>query len=139
MVAESLRAAEVLQRHGISVEVIAQRCYIGTVCSLLLQSVAKTKKIIVADTAQYSFSNAQRLILHLLKEYPDLINSYQILAMPDIPEPTSYHLTKHFYLNAHSLVTSVCSLLEVDSSPILSDLNVPTHHDVPGPWFSGPF
>jgi hypothetical protein len=62
------------------------------------------------------------------------------LAMPDKSEPTSMALTRGFYVRAKQIVERVAGMLgrplpftEHDSA------NVAQAHDVPGPWFSGPF
>jgi hypothetical protein len=62
------------------------------------------------------------------------------LAMPDKSEPTSMALTRGFYVRAQQIVERVAGMLgrplpftEHDSA------NVAQAHDVPGPWFSGPF
>ena len=61
-------------------------------------------------------------------------------AMPDIPEPASFGLTKGFYVGSEQIVTEVCKMLGRFDLDILSDApkeHVP--HDVPGDWFKGPF
>ena len=60
------------------------------------------------------------------------------LAMPDVPEPTSYGLTKNFYVRANNIVDEVLKTLHVKKKKNLN-LKEPFPHDVPGEWFKGPF
>jgi len=61
------------------------------------------------------------------------------LAMPDVPEPTSYALTKGFYVRSGNIVNKILQML--DKAPIELDVELPepNPHDVPGAWFKGPF
>ena len=61
------------------------------------------------------------------------------LAMPDVPEPTSYSLTKGFYIRAADIVEKVMNMMERDTSQVRKDLIEPMPHDIPGEWFEGPF
>ena len=61
------------------------------------------------------------------------------LAMPDVPEPTSYALTKGFYVRAADICEKVLIMMEKEASGIRPELPEPTPHDVPGDWFKGPF
>jgi pyruvate dehydrogenase E1 component beta subunit len=61
------------------------------------------------------------------------------LAMPDVPEPTSYALTKSFYIRSKNIAEKVMMMMDRDSSSIGDLLIEPEPHDVPGKWFKGPF
>ena len=58
--------------------------------------------------------------------------------MPNVPEPTSYGLTKNFYVRAIKISDEVLKMLNVKKNKELI-LKEPTPHDVPGNWFKGPF
>ena len=57
--------------------------------------------------------------------------------MPNVPEPTSFGLTKNFYVRANKIVQEVLNILSVKNNKIV--LKEPIPHDVPGDWFKGPF
>ena len=61
-----------------------------------------------------------------------------ILAMPDVPEPTSYALTKNFYIRAADIANKVLKMLGIDNFNLYKDIPEPNPHDVPGEWFKGP-
>ena len=64
-----------------------------------------------------------------MKEY--LVN----LNLPDIPSPTSYHLSKYFYNNLEDICKKIGNLFN-------KKIKLPknTHkHDIPDPDFRGPF
>jgi pyruvate dehydrogenase E1 component beta subunit len=58
------------------------------------------------------------------------------MNVPDIPEPTSYGLTKFYYNDSNDILEKVLSIFskKIDKSKKSLD-----HHDVPGSWFKGPF
>ena len=105
----------------------------------LVKSVAKTKKLLCVDTAAASFSVSSEIISSLTEEFsPSDGIVMRKIGLPDVPEPTSYALTKDFYLDADDVIQKVlkmCDLPEI-KSPII---RAPEHHDVPGSWFKGPF
>ena len=57
--------------------------------------------------------------------------------MPDIPEPTSYALTKGWYIRSgisQRLFKKFNIYTDIDN-----ELPEPQPHDIPGDWFKGPF
>ena len=63
------------------------------------------------------------------------------IAMPDIPEPTSYALTKNFHINYETVVKKVLEVLNRKDSArnILAKYKKKLHHDQPHKEFLGPF
>ena len=59
--------------------------------------------------------------------------------MPDVPEPTSFALTKNFYIRASDIAKKILEILEIDNINPYEDIPEPVPHDVPGEWFKGPF
>ena len=59
--------------------------------------------------------------------------------MPDVPEPTSYGLTKGFYIRAGDIVSKCLEMMEINNENVFHELPEPIPHDVPGDWFKGPF
>ena len=59
--------------------------------------------------------------------------------MPDLIQPTSFALTKNFYPNYISIIKAVSKLITLN----LKWKNIKNQqnflHDIPGPWFKGPF
>ena len=59
--------------------------------------------------------------------------------MPDIPEPTSFSLTKNFYNDSNIIIKKVLKILNKEK--LINKINLLKNnkpHDVPGDWFKGP-
>jgi len=103
------------------------------------RSFLKTNRLLCVETSSISFSVSSEIISYLtnvLKLKNEMI--LKKIGLPDIPEPTSYGLTKNFYINADNVINKVLSIFDL---PIMSEpiLRKQTHHDIPGEWFKGPF
>ena len=59
--------------------------------------------------------------------------------MPDIPEPTSFALTKNFYITAADIAKKILEILKIDGIKPHCEIPQQDPHDVPGEWFKGPF
>ena len=58
------------------------------------------------------------------------------MNVPDIPEPTSYGLTKFYYNDSNDILNKILSIFKKKIKKSKKSLD---HHDVPGSWFKGPF
>ena len=59
--------------------------------------------------------------------------------MPEVPEPTSFALTKGFYIRAADIANQVLKKMKVLNANPYEALKEPVPHDIPGEWFKGPF
>ena len=85
-------------------------------------------------------SVASDIISKLSTEYFSLLKeSPVILTMPEVPEPTSFALTKGFYIRAADIANQVLKKLKISNINPYEDIKEPVPHDVPGEWFKGPF
>ena len=57
--------------------------------------------------------------------------------MPDIPEPTSFGLTKSLYIDQKKIIDTVSKMFNKKVNT--KNLQKIIFHDVPGKWFKGPF
>lgn len=112
MVIESLRAADELAKKGISVEVIDPRTIKPFDEETLLNSVAKTGRLVVADLAWKTGGFSAEVVakvaekgLHLLKAPPVRV------AFPDTPTPASFVLEEAFYPGVADIVQAVEKVL----------------------------
>ena len=101
---------------------------------------AKTKNLIVADTGFSTGSIANDIIYEVMSSNKKtILRSFpKKIAMPNVPEPTSYGLTKNFYVRANKIADEVLKILNIKKNKELN-LKEPIPHDVPGNWFKGPF
>jgi pyruvate/2-oxoglutarate/acetoin dehydrogenase E1 component len=139
---EAMEAAKVLSRdHGIEAEVIDLRSVRPLDWQTVLSSVARTGRLLALDTGFATGSVAGEIVARASMELFDKLKERPSrLAMPDQSEPTSVALTRGFYVRAQQIVECVAEMLgrpvrltEHDSA------SAAQVHDVPGPWFSGPF
>ena len=59
--------------------------------------------------------------------------------MPDVPEPTSFALTKNFYVTSKDIIKNVLKILKIKNKVNSKDFVSPKFHDQPNEWFKGPF
>jgi len=98
MVIEALLAAQELQEQGIDVEVIDPRTLRPLDEEIILGSVKKTGKLIVADTGWKTGGvGAEIAALVAEKGFDYLKAPVRRVASPDVPTPASYALEAKFY------------------------------------------
>jgi len=140
MTVEALHAAEFLARHGIFCEIVDLRTIKPIDWPVIFNSVKKTGRLIALDSGFTTGSVAGEIVARVAIEVFSSLNSPPSrLAMPDVPEPTSYALTKSFYIRSKNIAEKVMMMMDRDSSSIGDLLIEPEPHDVPGKWFKGPF
>ena len=137
MLLEALRAAETLLSHNIKAEVIEIASPSHIDWSVIFESVEKTGHCLIAEIGHVSFSVASEVSAKITENcFTQLKKPPLRLGLPDIPEPTSFGLTKHYYKEHDDILNAIASLLDQD---ILFTPNQTQLHDVPGKWFTGPF
>ena len=141
MTIETIHAANFLQKElNINIEIIDLRSIKPIDWNPLISSIKKTGKLLVVDSGFTTGSVAGEIIANLTINYFNLFKAAPLrLAMPDVPEPTSYELTKNFYVSAKD-IASVISINLINNNNIVQEkFKVQEPHDVPGEWFKGPF
>lgn len=103
----------------------------------IINSVKKTGRIIILDTGFESNSISSEIISVVNETcFKNLKHQPVRMNVPDIPEPTSYGLTKFYYNDSNDILEKVLSIFSKKINNSKKSLN---HHDVPGSWFKGPF
>lgn len=134
---EALHAAKKLEEYGISCEVVDIKTISPIDWDTIFNSVEKTKRVIVLDTANEFGSIGSDIVSKISIKYFNILKcSPQILALPDVHSPTSYALTKEYYKDAKDITLEVSRIMGIDVNT--SDFEK-IHHDIPGDWFKGPF
>lgn len=140
LVAEAVSASEHLYHEfGISSEVIDLRSIKPLDTATVIKSVKKTNRLLCIDPGASSFSVSSEIICRVVESIDfKYVDSIAKIGMPDIPEPTSYALTKDFYNNADDIINKVLGSFGYNElqKPIIRNQE---HHDIPGKWFTGPF
>ena len=140
-VVEAIRASKALSEQGINAEVIDLRSIQPIDWPTIYESVKKTGRLLVVDTGMSTCSLASEIVATVSEKlFLSLIIAPKKLAMPDMPEPTSFGLTADFYHGAYEVANTAHQMVKGDYCELLyCELKVTDNHDVPGEWFKGPF
>lgn len=111
MVLEAKRAAEYLEDFGISIEIIDLHSISHPDYDMILTSIRKTGKLLVADTSWASYGVSSEINRIINESDPALLKSPSIsLGMAPAPCPTAKSLEDLYYPDVHDLVESICKL-----------------------------
>ena len=136
MVSEALQAADKLQGHGISAEVIDLRTISPMDNELIFDSVRRTHRLIVADTAWRSGGIGSEIIARVVENlFSHLKAPARCVASPDVPAPVSSTLERLFYPGANEIVSTVIEV--VSGKPAPAPTNCPAK--ILDEDFHGPF
>lgn len=140
MLIESLRAAFALAEFGISLNVVDLCTLKPLDLSFLRQEVAKTKRVVIADSGP-SFSNFGKEIAYQLSEvlFGKLLHPPIVVSGRDAHEPTSHGVINSFKVSASDIAKAVCvTLNQVPKNELIEKLKL-HESDVPHEEFRGPF
>tara|TARA_B100000989_G_scaffold276425_1_gene236676 strand:- start:36 stop:1085 length:1050 start_codon:yes stop_codon:yes gene_type:complete len=134
---EILKLYDVLEKSKISFEHLDINLLKPFNVDLVYKSVKKTGKLLILDNSVHKYcSFGGHLISELVSRKKNIFKKEPInLNLPDIPSPTSYHLSKYFYNNLEDICKKIGDLFN-------KKIKLPknTHkHDIPDPNFRGPF
>lgn len=111
MVLEAKRAAEYLEDFGISVEIIDLHSISHPDHEMILDSIRKTGKLLVADTSWASYGVSAEINRIINERDPSILKSPSVsLGMAPAPCPTAKSLEDLYYPDVHDLVESICKL-----------------------------
>lgn len=139
MAIESLKIAEKLTSQNIDIEVI-------DLCSIkpldeetIFESVSKTGRLLVIDSSWKDFGVASQVsALVAEKGYDNLKSPIRRIGLPDIPSPSTPALSKEYYPRAKDICKMIENMLEIEiDMSVFEEQQLP--HDVPDPFFKGPF
>ncbi|MBF0522072.1 MAG: alpha-ketoacid dehydrogenase subunit beta [Candidatus Omnitrophica bacterium] len=113
MVPESLRAADELAKEGVDVEVIDPRTLKPLDEEMILNSVKKTGKLVMADLSWKTGGfSAEVLAIVAEKGFSYLKKPPVRVAFPDIPTPSGYTLEDAFYPGVKDIVEAVKKVIK---------------------------
>lgn len=120
MVWETIRASAILKEEGIEVEVVDPRSTKPLDEELILDSVKKTGRLVVADTGWRTCGvSAEIAALVAEKAFKYLKAPVQRVALPDISAPTSVTLEKVFYPGPLDVVSAVKRTMEKETKRLV--------------------
>lgn len=136
MVKEALKAADILQKEGIDVEVIDPRCSSPLDMPLILASAEKTKRVLVADTGWTSFGISAEVSARLHEElFNVLAEPVRRIALPDKDTPCSSNLEKEYYPGVEDIVREARLLVGSHKAEEVPNASHSAEHST----FKGPF
>jgi pyruvate dehydrogenase E1 component beta subunit len=109
--AEIAKAAEQLERDGISAEFIDPRTLapLEGVMETILTSVRKTGRLLTADEGSYSFSNCAEIIARVAEAVPGV--RVKRLAFPDAPAPGAPEMIDYMKVDAAKIAAAARKML----------------------------
>jgi len=114
MVNEAMKAAASLEKKGIDVEVIDPRCLKPLDEELILKSIEKTGRLIIADAGWKTCGfGAEMAALAAEKAFAYLKSPVVRVSLPDAPAPASSALEKVYYPDAEQIVSATKGLFPV--------------------------
>ena len=139
MTNESILADKILRSHNIQSEIIDMCVMSPLNLSKVFASVKKTKHLLVLDTSTSICSLSSEILSQIFRYcFKYLKSKPEILALPHVPQPTSFGLTKNFYNDYTDIIKSVKNILKIKKD-IKFRKNKLIFHDVPDFNFKGPF
>lgn len=112
MAPEALAAAELLAKRGVSAEVIDPVWARPLDKALLLNSLKRTGRLVVADTSWKPCGLSAELAAVAAEEGFDYLKApVARVGLPDLPAPTSWTLERAFYPGAEAIVAAALRLL----------------------------
>ena len=140
MVLESLRAAEMLEKDGINIEVVDIRTLSPLDESTIIKSVRKTGRFIVADTGWKTAGfGAEVVAMVSEKAFNELMSPPLRVALPDCPLPTTPALANKYYPRAIHIATIISEMIGHRKNYTISETSEPIPLDIPDSSFTGPF
>lgn len=112
MVVESMKAADSLSREGIEIEIIDPRSLNPLDEEIIIDSVKKTGRLIVADPGWHKGGAAEMILGRLFPKLRNFLKSdVRIIGLPDCPTPCTETLEKVFFPGSEDIAKAVKELL----------------------------
>jgi pyruvate/2-oxoglutarate/acetoin dehydrogenase E1 component len=143
MALESIRAADVLDKDGVSAEIIDIRTLKPLDSDAIIESVKKTGRLIIVDSGCITGGIGAEVAARVVEEaFNDLKCPIKRIGLPDSPGPTSPALSQYYYPRTKHILEAVREVLDLGISQY--DLEFDRFdelvlHDVPDKYFTGPF
>jgi pyruvate/2-oxoglutarate/acetoin dehydrogenase E1 component len=138
LVPEAIRASSLLARHGVACHIIDLRTIRPLDWDTLSAGILRTGRLLALDSGLPICSVASEVVAFASeRHFQSLKCAPRRLTMPDHPEPTSFALTRDLHPSAESIANTVSEMLGLPHRFAPEGKAGP--HDVPGPWFKGPF
>lgn len=113
MVPLALRAAAILEKEGISIEVVDPRTLSPLDRKTICDSAFKTRRLVVADPSWHSFGAASEIITAVAENLGDKLKAKPArVTLPDSHTPMSMALEPEYYPDENDIVAAVRATLK---------------------------
>jgi pyruvate dehydrogenase E1 component beta subunit len=139
---DAVKAAAMLAADGIEAEVIDLRTLSPRDDDMVLESVRKTGRLIVADQGALTCGYGGDVVAKVVEtSFGDLKAAPVRISLPDVPTPTTRALSNYFYPQPQHLVAAARRSLGLpyDADPLSKVDPADKSLDVPDRSFTGPF
>lgn len=139
MVLEALRAADYLAEFGIQCEVIDLHNISNPDRNMIMASVTKTGRLVVADTSWLAYGVAAEICRIIAETDPTVLKSPVVnLGMAPSPCPTAKALEDIYYPDLHRTIDTIASLVRGSEN---HSVPIPIHKSMTDFYkhFKGPF
>ncbi|MDB2530879.1 alpha-ketoacid dehydrogenase subunit beta [Alphaproteobacteria bacterium] len=121
MVLEAKRASKILVEEGISVEIIDLVSPTSKNMRAVLESIRKTKRLLIADTSWLPFGVAAEISRLVLQEGVNLLDAPVVcLGMANAPCPTAKSLEDIYYPTIQDIRSAVYKILKREEPSIMN-------------------
>ena len=111
MLLETKRSAQYLEQHGISVEIIDLHSISHPDHEMILRSVEKTGRLLIADTSWTAYGVSAEINRIINETNPSLLKApARSLGMQPAPCPTAKALEDLYYPDVHDLVNAIAEM-----------------------------
>lgn len=113
MVPLALRAAAILEKEGISVEVVDPRSIAPLDRKTICDSAFKTRRLVVTDPSWHSFGAAGEIVTSVVENLGDKLRAKPVrVTLPDSHTPMSSALETEYYPDENDIVAAVRETLK---------------------------
>ena len=145
MIVEALKAADLLEKIGLTAEIIDVRTVKPLDEKTIFSSLKKTQRLLVADLDHKDYGFAAEIIARATENKSlNLLTAPCRITLPDIPTPTTPALTEYYYPRYTDIARKATELaggnIKLLNKLIKKEQNLNKWlHDVPDENFTGPF
>ena len=127
---EFLKCYSLLKKFGVSFDHIDLLSLKPIDLKSITRSVKKTRRLLILDNTSHEIcSIGSEIVSKLIQQDNSIFKSEPILLqLPDVHQPTSYHLTKSYFISRRKIILSILKLLNKKHKNF--SINENLHHDI---------
>ena len=137
---EAVRAANKLAEENIGAEVIVLRTVAPLDDSLILNSIRRTRHLVVVDQGTLTAGFAAEIVARVTdKAFTDLKSAPELITLPDVPAPATRALSNYYYPTISHIVAAGLRQHGRTMSNRYESVRPQDLLDIPDRTFTGPF